>query len=210
MSVLQKPNRKASARNQIDLQGVKDATLLLTGNRYRAVLHVSPINFELKSEDERDAIIDTYESFLNSVGTQLQILVRTREIDMDQYLDGLETKRGEETEEVYKDQLSRYGEFVRGLITTNKILSRNFYVVVPFDAQDKMDFETIAEQLNLKADIVAKGLARLGIAARRLADLELLDLFYSFYNPQQSKLQPLSLQALQVLNAMYVTSEARA
>ena len=79
MSVLQKSNRKASARNQIDISGVRDGALILTHERYRAVLHVSPINFELKSEEERDAIIDTYESFLNSIGTRLQILVRTRE-----------------------------------------------------------------------------------------------------------------------------------
>jgi len=207
MSALAKSKRKASSRNQIDMLGVKDGILMLTHDRYRVVLHVSPINFELKSEEERDAIIDTYESFLNSVGTQLQILVRTREIDMDQYLDGLEAQRGKEAEAVYRDQLSQYGAFVRSLIATNKILSRNFYVIVPIDTDGKADFETIAEQLSLSVDIVVKGLARLGISSRKLADLELLDLFYSFYNPVQSKVQPLSAHALHALNSMYIQKE---
>ena len=86
MSVLQKSNRKASARDQIDIQSVKNGVLILPGNKYRKVLSVSPVNFELRSEDEQDAIIDTYESFLNSLGHPLQILIRTRELDMDKYL----------------------------------------------------------------------------------------------------------------------------
>src|SRR5581483_8437316 len=98
MSVLQKSTRKASARSQIDIKGVKDGILMLPGEQYRAILTVSPINFELKSEDERDAIIDTYESFLNSVGCPLQILVRTREIDMDKYLNDLEASKDHESE----------------------------------------------------------------------------------------------------------------
>lgn len=204
MTVLQKADRRGSSRAQIDIRGVQDGVLLLTRDRYRVMLHVSPINFELKSEDERDAIIDTYESFLNSVGTRLQILVRTRELDMDQYLDDLASMEVGETETVYRTQLEHYGEFIKGLISSNKILSRNFYVVVPYDAAPKTDFESVREQLEQKADIVEKGLARLGISSRRLGDLELLDLFYSFYSPAASKLQPLSAQALQLLHTEYV------
>src|SRR5947209_11071953 len=133
MFVLQKSNKKASARSQIDLKGVKDGVLLLPGNKYRVVLQVSSVNFELKSEDEQDAIIDTYESFLNSVGSPLQILIRTREIDMDKYLSELDEQLEDESEAVYRNQLTNYGEFIRSLITTNKILTRHFYVVVPYE-----------------------------------------------------------------------------
>ena len=89
MSILRKSNSKASARTQIDINGVKEGILMLPHGKYRSVLSVSSLNFELKSEDEQDAIIETYESFLNSVGSPLQILIRTREIDMDKYLGDL-------------------------------------------------------------------------------------------------------------------------
>lgn len=204
MSVLQKSSRKASARNQIDIKGVKDGVLILPGERYRAVLSVSPVNFELKSEEERDAIIDTYESFLNSVGCPLQILVRTREVDMDKYLADLDASKDGESVEVYRNQLESYGEFIRSLITTNKILTRNFYVIVPYASNGKLDFDGAKEQLGLKVDIVRKGLARLGISSRNLDDLEILDLFYSFYSPEQSKVQPLSARTLDLLNTEYV------
>jgi hypothetical protein len=208
MFALQKSDRKASARNQIDIEGVQDGVLILPHNRYRAILSVSPVNFELKSEDERDAIIDTYESFLNSVGCPLQILVRTREIDMDKYVTDLAARKEHEKEAIYRDQLDNYTQFIRGLVETNKILTRNFYVVVPYAANGKLDFAGIREQLEQKVDIVRKGLARLSMSSRKLSDLEILDLFYSFYNPEQAKLQPLSAQALALLHTEYVQKEA--
>src|SRR5882672_1123291 len=75
MSVLRKSNKKVSSRQQIDIREIKDGVLILPNHRYRVVLHVSPVNFELRSEDEQDAIIETYESFLNSVGVPLQVLI---------------------------------------------------------------------------------------------------------------------------------------
>lgn len=197
-------SRKASARRQIDIEGVKDGVLILPRNQYRMILAVSPVNFELKSDEEQDADIDIYESFLNSVGSPLQILVRTREIDMDKYLEGINNLADKEAEDVYKKQLANYSEFVRALIATNKILTRHFYVVVPFAAPAKMEFDIVREQLSLKVDIVRKGLGRLGMRARELEDLEMLDLFYSFYSPEQSKLQPLTNQALELLHTEYV------
>jgi len=210
MYALRKSNKQASARGQIDIKGVKDGILMLGGRHYRVVLQVSPVNFELKSEDEQDALIDTYESFLNSIGSPLQILVRTREIDLDKYLGELNEALAGETETVYKAQIKNYDEFIRSLITTNKILTRHFYVIVPYDADPKADFEMVQEQLNLKVDIVAKGLARLGMHARELPSLEVLELFYSFYSPEQAKIQPLTEQTLELLHTSYVKTEAAA
>jgi hypothetical protein len=207
MYLLQKSKSKASSRQQIDIKGVKDGVLMLPGNHYRMVLQVSSLNFELKSEEEQDALIDTYESFLNSIGSALQILIRTREIDMDKYLGELAERLDGEIETIYRAQLINYDEFIRSLITTNKILTRHFYVIVPYDAPSKTDFEMTQEQLNLKVDIVSKGLSRLGMHSRQLSSLEVLDLFYSFYSPEQAKIQPLTEQALQLIHTSYMQKE---
>lgn len=204
MFALQKSRSKTSARNQIAIKGVRDGILMLPHNEYRAVLQVSSLNFELRSEEEQDAIIDTYESFLNSVGSSLQILIRTREIDMDKYLEDLALRLEDETEDIYRKQLRNYDEFIRSLIHSNKILTRNFYVVVPYKATGRADFELVQEQLNLKLDIVAKGMTRIGMHTKELSSLEILDLFYSFYSPVQAKIQPLTEQALQLIHTALV------
>lgn len=204
MYMLRKSERKASARDQIDIKGVRAGILMLQHDRYRAILNVSPLNFELKSEDEQDAIIATFESFLNSVGCAIQILIRTREIDIDKYLSGIKLNSIHEKEAVYRTQLENYSDFIQGLIATNKILSRVFYIIVPYTSTAKVDFEGVQEQLNLRVDIVRRGLARLGMTSRSLNDLEVLDLFYSFYNPERAKTQPLSSRALELLHTEYI------
>ncbi len=196
---LQKSKSKISSRGQIAIKGVRDGILTLPNSEYRAVLQVSSLNFELRSEEEQDVIIDTYESFLNSVGSSLQILVRTREIDMDKYLEELQEQLNGETMPIYRMQLQNYDEFIRSLIRDNKILTRHFYIVVPYKINGKTDFDLVSEQLKIKLDIIAKGMARLGMHTDQLSSLKVLDLFYSFYSPAQAKLQPLTEQALQIV-----------
>ena len=204
MFALQKSKTKTSSRNQIAIKGVRDGILMLPNNEYRAILQVSSLNFELRSEEEQDAIMDTYESFLNSVGSRLQILIRTREIDMDKYLEDLKIRLDDEPEQIYRDQLKNYDEFIRTLIQSNKILTRHFYIVIPYHASNKADFELIQEQINLKLDIVAKGMMRIGMHTKELSSLETLDLFYSFYSPTQAKIQPLTEHALQLIHTALV------
>lgn len=205
MFVLTKSKTKQSNRQQIAIEGIKDGILQLPGHQYRIVLEVSSLNFELRSEEEQDAIIETYEGFLNSVDTSLQILVRTRQIDLDKYLEQMRHRLEGETEAIYRTQLENYHEFIRSLVTTNTILSKRFYVVVPFDAVTKTEFAIVWEQLQLKADIITKGLLRLGIHTTSLSSLEVLDLFYTFYSPAQAKQQPLTDQALQLIHTTIIT-----
>lgn len=207
MSVSLKQKTKVSSRSQIAIDGARDGILILPNHQYRAILEVSSLNFELKSEDEQDAIIDTYESFLNSVGSSLQILIRTREIDMDSYLADLRSRFEGETEQIYRDQLVYYDEFIRSLIQTNTILTRHFYIIVPYNGSGKTDFELVKEQLSLTVDIVEKGMMRLGMHARQLTSLEALDLFYSFYNPVQAKVQPLTERALSLIHTALTKGE---
>ena len=204
MSILQKSKKKSSARQQINIKGVRDGVLLLPHNQYRAVIEVSSLNFELKSDDEQDVLIDTYESFLNSLPCQVQILVRIRELDMSRYISDLEHRLEDETEEVFKEQLINYSEFVGNLVADNRILSRHFYIVLPFSSKQAADYESAKEQLTINADIVSKGLMRMGMHSRRLASLELLELFHSFYNPAQAKRQPITESVLRLITSSYI------
>ena len=72
----------------------------------------------------------------------------------------------------------------------------------------KFRFELVKEQLSLRVDIVSKGSARLGMHARELSSLEILDLFYSFYSPVLAKgLEPLTDQAIHLVHRSFVKKE---
>lgn len=195
-----KLNRKVSARSQINIKEVKDGVLVLPGKKYRMIVETSAVNFELKSEEEQDQIIDTFQNFLNSLPCPVQILIRTREVDIDGYLEDFMQQKAQEKETVYKEQLDEYALFIKKLISGNKILARKFYVVIPYTSENgKHDFSLIKEQLQVSVDIISKGLERLGMKTRTLGNLETLDLFYSFYNPAHIKSQPLTQKAVQAL-----------
>lgn len=204
MSILKKSTKFGSSRQQIRIKGVRDGILELPDNEYRVILQISSINFELMSEDEQDAIIETYQTFLNSISTDFQILVRVRELDMDKYLEDFSVSVAKEKQAMYKTQATNYIQFVESLITTNKILSRHFYVVLPVTAAKDTDFSVIQEQLKTSAGIVAKGLGKLGMQTTKLSSLEALDLFYSFYSPAQAKRQPLKDQTMRMLMENYL------
>ena len=203
MSLFKKSTKPASSRQQIQIDGVRDGILELPNQEHRLILESSSINFELMSEQEQDALIDTYQSFLNSLNTPLQILVRIRELDMDKYLNGFKSKLKEDDKEIYRAQADSYIEFISKLVASNKILTRKFYIVLPYKAVDD-NFAVVKEQLKLQSDIVAKGLGRLGMQTRKLSSLEVLDLFYSFYSPGQAKRQPLRDQTIALLQEAYL------
>lgn len=192
MFLFPKPKAKGSARSQIAIKEVRDGILVLPGNRYRVVLATSSLNFELQSADEQDAIIDTFQSFLNTLTNPVQILVRVRELDVDRYLEDFAHARAEETDANYKKQLANYSTFIRKLVAGNKILSRKFYLVIPYDNQAGVDFSLAREQILLEQEVLIKGLEKMGMTAHSLSSLEILDLFYSFYEPERAKTQPLA------------------
>ena len=200
MWLLSKTENKISSRRQIRIKEVRDGILVLPNSEYSLIIETSSINFELKSDEEQDGLIDGFENFLNSLPGDLQILVRVREVDIDRYLEKITKSKDAEREEVYKHQIGNYGTFIKNLVAGNKILSRRFYIVIPYKHHGRnKEFALVAEQMNLKRDIVMRGLEKLGMKARILESLAVLDLFYSFYNPTQTKTQELKGQTIEML-----------
>jgi hypothetical protein len=203
MFTLPKLNKKGSARHQIAIKGVEESVLLLPNNECRVIIETSSINFHLMSENEQDAVVDIYKAFLNSLSFPIQILQKVRALDLDDYLQSFADKKKSETVEVYKNQIDGYTKYVKSLVKTNKILSRQFYIVIPYRTKGKEDLEIAREQLANRLAIVEKGLGNVGIKTRLLSSLELLDLFYSSYNSTDAKQQPLTQQTIDLLQKNY-------
>ena len=89
----------------LDIQEIKDGVVILKNGGLRAVLMVSSINFDLKSTDEQDAIISYYQSFLNSLDFPVQIIISSRRINLKHYLEDLDQKSKEQTNELLHLQM---------------------------------------------------------------------------------------------------------
>ena len=203
MFALPKLSNKGSSRHQIAIKGVEDSVLVLPNDEYRIIIETSSINFHLMSEDEQDAVVDIYKAFLNSLSFPIQIVQKVRALDLDDYLQTFEAKKDKETVDVYKNQIDGYTKYVKSLVKTNKILSRQFYIVIPYHTKGKETLEVAREQLANRLAIAEKGLGNVGIKTRLLSTLEILDLFYSSYNASDAKQQPLTQQTIDLLQKNY-------
>ena len=198
-------SKLGSAQKQIDIENINEGVIKISKVEYRLVLKTGSINFELKNEQEQDAIIDIYENFLNGLNFPIQILIRTRELNIKEYLEELGDLEKNEDEEIYKLQIQNYSKYIDELVRDNKIISRNFYIVVGITSKEK-DQSLIKDQLLIKSDLVSKNLSKIGITTKQLDSLEIIDLFYSFYSPNNSRNQPISEISLLALDEEYIRS----
>ncbi|MDP2944111.1 MAG: hypothetical protein Q8N57_00875 [bacterium] len=204
-----------STQQYLSIAEIKDNTVVMKDGTLRAVLLVSSINFALKSEDEQNAVIDAYVRFLNNLSFTLQIVIQSRELDIDNYLEYLKTKEKEQMNKLLKVQTADYIEYIKELTSLGKIMNKRFYVVVPYDPmtdkhknffsllsealrpatiiklKDKT-FKTYQEMLDRRIDSVVGGLESLGVAVARLDTQSLIELYYKTYNPETAKNQELT------------------
>ena len=212
---LAKNKISTSTQEYLDIAEIKDNTVIMKDGTLRCVLLVSSINFALKSEDEQNAVIDSYVRFLNNLSFTLQIVVQSRELDINNYLEYLQGKEKEQTNKLLKSQTGEYIEYIKELTSLGKIMNKRFYVVVPYDpATDKHKsffssfkdairpastiilkekiFARYQEMLDRRVESVVSGLESMGVAVERLDTQGLIELYYKTYNPETAKNQNLA------------------
>ncbi len=209
-----------SAQNFVPIKEIRSGIVVLKDGSLRAILLASSLNFALKSEDEQSAIILQFQNLLNSVEFPVQIFIQSRELDIRPYLALLEGQLKEQTIDLIKMQTREYIEFVKGFTENVNIMSKSFFIVVPYspavikvaggikgvigtftgnknsgDQKTKLDaFEESRSQLEQRIAVVSQGLSRTGIRVAQLGTEELVELYYKIFNPGDSE-KPIKLGA---------------
>jgi type IV secretory pathway VirB4 component len=129
------PNTKEALPTQkfIEIDRIENGTVILNGGGLRQILMVSGINFDLKSEEEQGLIISLFQGFLNSLNFSVQIFIHSRKVNIEGYLANLEKRESQESNELLKNQIVEYREFIRAFVSENAIMSKSYFVVVPYD-----------------------------------------------------------------------------
>jgi hypothetical protein len=218
---LKKNNIKTgSTQDYLDIDEIKGDIVLLKNGGMRAVLMCSSINFALKSSQEQEAVIAAYQQFLNSLDFPLQVVINSPAMDISDYLQFLDERYREQQNELLKIQIADYREFVKELVKVTGVMSKRFFVVIPFSAMESKedgaltkistafsgnknlkgmeskDFHKYKAQLWQRVNHVVHGLGGMGVKAEPLKTQELIELFFSLYNPAgsagQGRVQDLS------------------
>jgi hypothetical protein len=193
------------AQNFVPIKNIKDGILYMDDGRIKVVLTVSSLNLALKGEEEQAAIIGQFQGFLNSLDFPIQIHAESRRVDIKPYLFSLEKRQEETEDELMKNQIREYRQFIKTFAEKTNIMNKRFFVVIDYDhgesssdqdggilkglgfAKEKelgaIEIEQWRTQLEQRISVVASGLSGLGLQVNMLGTEELIELFYKIYNP---------------------------
>ena len=201
---------KTPTQNFLEIDQIREGVLVLKNKSLRGVLMVSSLNFALNSEDEQNATIYQFQSFLNSLDFSCQIIIQSRRLNLAGYIEKLQELEKKQTSELLQIQTTSYKEFIQEIIKTGTIMTKNFFVVVPFyltvmnntansDSPLKMlqppklpvlteeEFQRAKAQLWQRMEFLALGLKRCALQSIPLTTPELIELFWSLYHPQEAE-----------------------
>ncbi|MEK7639176.1 MAG: hypothetical protein AAB388_03385 [Patescibacteria group bacterium] len=199
------PKATAATQDFVSIRDIKDDVVIQKNGQMNMVLLVSSINFALKSLDEQQAILLQFQQFINTLDFSLQIYVQSRRLNIEPYLALLASLEVKQDNDLMRIQLREYMEFIRTFTTDVDVMSKNFFVVIPYtppvlslsknmsnvlsggpqkafiptDAR----FEEHRIQLEQRVGLVTQGLSRVGVRSIALKQDELVEFFYHIYNP---------------------------
>ena len=194
--------RKINATTQkfTEIQDILDDIVILNGGNACLVIEVTATNFALLSAQEQDSKIYSYASLLNSLSFPIQILIRSKKLDISAYIKLLDVEAKKTQNPMLAEQIRLYKDFVQELVKVNTVLDKKFYIVIPFSylekgvgtaasnvvnkkgAVDSAFAQNARTALHSKAEGLHSQLSRLNLRAKTLDKEELIKLFYEIYN----------------------------
>jgi len=194
-----------STQEFVPIKEVREGIVILKNGGVRAILMASSINLLLKSSDEQQAVILQFQNFLNSLDFSAQIVIQSRKLDIRPYLSLLQKRLDVQEEMLMKIQTQEYMGFIERFADEVNIMTKNFFVVVPYTAptlsknsgvssllpfgkkggkeEKEARFEEMRSQLDQRIATVQQGLSRLGVRSVQLGTEEVVELFYKSFNP---------------------------
>jgi type IV secretory pathway VirB4 component len=196
-----------STQDFVPIEDIRDGVILMKDGSLKAIILATSINFALKSEDERIAILAQFQDLLNSLDFSIQIHAESRRLDIRPYLALLENQKKDQLNDLMKIQIQEYIGFIKAFTEDTNIMTKNFFIVVPYVPAviqtkkggfvDKIipsklsvqvgttdeSFEEHRTQLEQRLSVVEQGLLRCGIRVAKLGTEEVTELFYKIFNP---------------------------
>ncbi len=205
-------NKSQTTQDFVPVQEVRDGVVILKNGGMRSIVLASSLNFALKSQDEQGSILMQFQNFLNSLDFSVQIFIQSKKLDIRPYLALLEDRYKDQVTELMKIQVREYIEFIRTFVESTSIMSKSFFVVIPYDppminsknnilgsmmpSKNKSDtakqtadaqFQEYRSQLEQRVAVVEQGLVRCGVRTAELGTEEVVELFYKLFNPGETE-----------------------
>ncbi|WP_289026368.1 hypothetical protein [uncultured Flavonifractor sp.] len=180
------------AQDFLPFDDIRNNMIILPNHCYRSVIECSALNYDLKTEGERDQIEMSFQQFINSLNFPISIFLQTKEIDNSRRIETLRDEISKTLVEFpgmknYADHFMADMENLSARIGNNQQKKR--YIIVSYDDALALDGLTDGEkaayankELLNRCNAIRSGLDAVGIITKTLSTAELIELVYSCYN----------------------------
>lgn len=131
-----RPPKDSSTQRYLPFSEIRDNIILMKDGSSRMVLKVHALNFNLKSTEEQDAILISYQRFLNSLNFPIQIIIRSLKVDIEAYINRLKNLALKQKNTLLQEQTYKYIDFLMNLVDLAQIMKKEFYIIVPYDYEN--------------------------------------------------------------------------
>jgi len=198
-------------QEKIPIKEIREEIIILDNGSLQAILKCSSLNFFLRSTEEQNALTLKYQEFLNSLDFPIQILILSRRLNLDNYLQKLEERKKNQENELLRIQTSQYIEYIQKLTEITNLVGKEFYLIIPYQPiiinrqgilskfknlfginnspnsnqlseTFEKNFSNWRYQLQERVEYIAGGLSSLGIQANLIERPDIVNLFYHLYN----------------------------
>ncbi len=190
---------------------IREGVVILEDGGLRVVLMTAGVNFALRSEEEKQALIFGFQDFLNALDFPIEFVIQSRRVDGKEYLETISEYQERHASDLMRLQIKGYMDFIKDLLSSTNIMTKNFYIVVPLDPRtgrekrvvgpletlrnyfgakkevrfDPQKFIIYKDQIMERARFVQINLRRIEINSVILGTEGLLELYWSLYNPSE-------------------------
>lgn len=169
----------------------ENGIIKLKNNSYIKIIKVNPINFNLKSNLEKESILNSYKIFLKTCKFNIQILIQSNKEDLTSHISNLENINKKEIEKI-KNIKNNYIEFIQEINKKRKSSSKNFYIILkefPKNKKEKINEEKekfIFDKLNENYFKIKECLSRCGNFVYDISEKEeTIKIIFSFLNSRK-------------------------
>ena len=177
-----------STQSWLNVDKILKNGIIKTEDKYIKIIKVLPINFSLKSELEKEAILNSYKLFLKTFNFKLQILIQSKKEDLSKHISCVEIQKNNENKKI-QNISQNYIEYITELNKKKKSSTKNFYIIIESNNFNKeiANFEEIAcNELNEKYIKIKDCLSRCGNTIININDKnEIKNILFSFFNSQK-------------------------
>ena len=166
---------------------LNNGIIKLKNNSYIKILKINPINYNLKSELEKESIINSYKIFLKTCNFPFQILIQSNKEDLSSHINNIQKQLILEKNNI-SEISKKYITYINELNNKNKSSSKNFYLIInsinELETENEEEIESkIYEDLNNKYFKIKECLSRCGNLVINFNEKEkIINILFSFFN----------------------------